>query len=116
MALYYSKGKISAMSEVKSGTGQSGFAWQRMTLTLEVQEYGGFIKKQIFQVSGEEVDEVLKYKVGDSVQVGFSLYAREWNGKWFNNVDLVNITTESGAVKSAPVQEAVEAETPDLPF
>lgn len=114
MALYYSKGKISEMSEVKSGTGQSGYQWQRMTLTLEVQEYGGFIKKQIFQVSGEAVDEVMKYKVGDTVQVGFSLYAREWNGKWFNNVDLVNITDASGGVKSAPVQETVES--PDLPF
>lgn len=114
MALYYSKGKISEMSEVKSGVGQSGYQWQRMTLTLEVPERGGFIKKQIFQVSGDAVDEVQQYKVGDTVQIGWSLYAREWNGKWYNNVELVNITDESGAVRAK--QEEPAAEPADLPF
>ena len=116
MALFYSKGRISEMSEVQSGIGKSGFQWQHMTLTLEIMEYGGFIKKQIFRVSGDRVDDVLAYHVGDLVQVGFSLYAREWNGSWYNNVDLVNISSESGA-KKAPVQETTEVEVPnDLPF
>lgn len=116
MALFYTIGKISEMSEVKSGVGQSGFQWQRMTLTLEIQEYGGFIKKIVMSVTGDSVDDVLQFKVGDKVKVGFSLFAREWQGKWYNNVDLVNITLEEPAVKSAPIQEAEMVVNNDLPF
>lgn len=128
MALFYQKGTISDMSEVQSGTTQSGREWQRMSLILEIPGFQGSIYKMVFQVSGEHVKEVSLYNRGDKVQVGFSIYAREWNGKWYNNVDLVNITDESGA-KPAPAapqpaqtqinkQESLNpAENPDdLPF
>ena len=48
MALYISTGRISDMSEVKSGTTQSGKEWQRMTLTLEMPGYQGTFFKQVF--------------------------------------------------------------------
>ena len=123
MALYYSKGKISFISEVKSGTSQSGFNWKNCDLTIEVPQSQGSIIKQVFRVTGDKVDEVLKYKVGDTVQVGFIIYAREWNNRLFNNVELVTITDETGAVKpkEQPVQEQpqqtpTDEEGPDLPF
>ena len=116
------------MSEVQSGTTQSGREWQRMSLILEIPGFQGSIYKMVFQVSGDHVKEVSLYNRGDKVQVGFSIYAREWNGKWYNNVDLVTITDESGA-KPAPAapqqaqtqinkQESLNpAENPDdLPF
>jgi len=123
MALYYSKGKISFISEVKSGTSQSGFNWKNCDLTIEVPQNQGSIIKQVFRVTGDKVDEVLKYKVGDTVQVGFIIYAREWNNRLFNNVELVTITDETGAVKpkeqpvqEQPQQESTDEEGPDLPF
>ena len=123
MALYQSKGIISAMSEVTSGTSQSGFAWQHMDITLDVPGYQGSITKQIFRVSGDKVDAVLQYKVGDKVQIGFSLYAREWKERWYNTVELVTITDEAGAVKTPPAEAApsrednsLDPKKDDLPF
>lgn len=121
MALYQSKGTISDMSEVQSGTSQSGNQWQRMTLTLEIPGFQGSVTKQFFRVSGNAVNDVLLHNVGDRVEVTFSLYAREWNGKLYNNVDLVKISPIGGAaadapsvpVQSAPVAEA-QPEIPDL--
>lgn len=107
MALYYSKGRISFISEVKTGTSQSGFKWQNCDVTLDVPGYQGSITKQVFRASGDKVDAVLQYKVGDTVQIGFSLYAREWNNRLFNNVDLVTITDEAGA-KPAPAEDTAE--------
>lgn len=121
MALYQSKGTISYMSEVKSGTSQSGYTWKNMDLTLEVPGFQGSTTKQVFRVTGDKVDEVLRFKVGDTVQVGFALYAREWNNRLFNNVDLVNITKENGAKpvkeeKPSPALQELQSEGPDLPF
>ena len=121
MALFYQKGTISDMTEVQSGKTQSGKEWQRMSLILETPGFQGSVYKMVFQVSGDKVKDVSLYNRGDKVQVGFTIYAHEWNGKWYNNIDLVTITDESGAVKYAPAESESKdlnpAENPnDLPF
>lgn len=131
MATYLSKGRISEMSEVKSGTSANGYEWQRMTLTLEIPGFQGAVTKQVFQVSGDDVNDVLRYSIGDKVEVTWSMYAREWNGRWYNNVDLVKIKhqeeTRQEAAAARPAQVAKHdalsqdqlnpAEHPDdLPF
>lgn len=104
MALYYSKGKIADISEVKSGTSQSGYTWRHIDVVLEINGFQGSVTKQVFRASGDRVDDVLKYKDGDTVQIGFALYAREWNGRLYNNVEIVTITDESGEVKAETTQ------------
>jgi hypothetical protein len=111
MALFYQKGTISDMSEVQSGTSQSGREWQRMDLILETPGFNGSFYKMVFRVSGDKVKDVSLYNRGDKVQVGFSISASEWNGKWYNNIDLVTITDESGAVKTAYEETKPKAQT-----
>lgn len=105
MALNYTKGTISHMSEVTSGTSKNGYDWAKQTILIDIPGYRGLITKLSLQASNEMVDELNNYNVGDKVEVGWSIYAREWNGKWYNNVDLVNI-------KSQGVQAAAPAPTP----
>lgn len=128
MALYISKGTISDMSEVQSGTSRNGNPWQRMTITLEIPGFQGSVTKQVFQVFGDDVEDVLLYSIGDKVEISWSMYAREWNGKWYNNVDLVKIKYQEDAQPApqhaAPAQAAPQkpesldpADNPDdLPF
>ena len=109
MALYQSKGTISEMSEVQSGKSQNGFQWQRMTIILDIPGFQGSIIKQAFQVTGDDVNDVLLYNIGDKVEVSWSLYARNWNGKWYNNVDLVKIKHQE---ENRPQQAAPAAPAP----
>lgn len=97
MVVYQSIGRISKMSEVQSGTTMKGSTWQRMTLTLEIPGFNGTYTTQVFQVFGDVVDDVLSFSPGDKVVVKFTLYAREWNGKMFNNVDLIDIDYQESA-------------------
>lgn len=122
MALYYTKGTISHMSEVTTGTSKNGREWARMSIMLDIPGFQGSITKVIFQVGTDRVDNVLEYKVGDKVEIGWSIYAREWNGKWYNNVDLVNIkfadaqkSTPLPAEEPAPAAD-LEPQEGDLPF
>ena len=122
MALYHSKGRISEMSEVQSGTSKNGYEGQRMTLVLDIPGYQGAVIKQAFQVTGDDVKEVLLLSIGDEVEVSFAIYAREWNGKWYNNVELVKINSlEEEKRTPAPEAEQKESLDPaanpdDLPF
>ena len=105
MALYYSKGTISHMSEITSGTSTSGRDWARMTIMIDIPGYQGSISKLAFQVGTDRISDVQEFKVGDKVEIGWTIYAREYNGRWYNNVDLVNI-------KSQGVQADAPAPTP----
>ena len=105
MALYYSKGTISHMSEITSGTSTSGRDWARMTIMIDIPGYQGSISKLAFQVGTDRISDVQEFKVGDKVEIGWSIYAREYIGRWYNNVDLVNI-------KSQGVQADAPAPTP----
>ena len=128
MALNYTKGTISHMSEVTSGTSKNGYDWARQTILIDIPGYQGSITKLSLQASNEMVNELNNYNVGDKVEVGWSIYAREWNGKWYNNVDLVNIKSlgvqadaPAPAPAPAPAVEpypanCFEPQSDDLPF
>ena len=124
MALNYTKGTISHMSEVTSGTSKNGYDWARQTILIDIPGYQGSITKLSLQASNEMVDELNNYNVGDKVEVGWAIYAREWNGKWYNNVDLVNIKSlgvQADAPAPAPAVEpfpanCFEPQSDDLPF
>lgn len=127
MALYYSKGTISEMTEVQSGTSKNGYDWQRMSIVLDIPGFQGSVTKQCFQVTGDDVNDVLLYNIGDKVEVSWSLYAREWNGKWYNNVELVKIShqeqKQDAPAKAAPathntqqIQFTQDNPEGDLPF
>lgn len=111
------------MSEVTTGTSKNGREWARMSIMLDIPGFQGSITKVIFQVGTDRVDNVLEYKVGDKVEIGWSIYAREWNDKWYNNVDLVNIKSADAPKaiplpakeETAPAAE-LEPQEGDLPF
>ena len=126
MALYYSKGTISHMSEITSGTSTSGRDWARMTIMIDIPGYQGSISKISFQVGTDRISDVQEFKVGDKVEIGWAIYAREYNGRWYNNVDLVNIKSlgvqaDAPAPAPAPAVEpypanCFEPQSDDLPF
>lgn len=104
MALYNSKGTISYLSDVQFGVSASGYEWQRMTLVLDVPGSRGTIFKQSFRVSGDAVDLVLRFCVGEKVEVKWVMYSREWNGRWLNDIDLVNINYQEEKPQEAPAR------------
>ena len=126
MALYYSKGTISHMSEITSGTSTSGRDWARMTIMIDIPGYQGSISKLSFQVGTDRISDVQEFKIGDKVEIGWSIYAREYKGRWYNNVDLVNIKSlgvqaDAPAPAPAPAVEPYpanyfEPQSDDLPF
>lgn len=130
MAIIYTKGTLSEMSEVKSGVSQSGKQWANMSFILDVPGYQGSITKMAINVSGDRINDIKEHKIGDQVEVGWVIYARQWNGKWYNSVDLINIkplgqrTAPAAAPAPSPAPKSLsdipaaelEPQEDDLPF
>lgn len=107
MALQTSKGTISFMSEIESGTSRNGNEWSRMTLVIDIPGFQGAVYKLALSVSGKHVDEVCNFRIGDKVNVSWSIYAREYNERWYNQVDLVKIEYADLPIgDNAPAQAA----------
>lgn len=104
MALNRVKGIISHMGEIQQGTSQNGYDWARQIIVLDVASFNGTFSKIALTAQNQRVDELADFQIGDRVEVGYSVTAREWDGKWFNNVDLVSINfLEEAAPAPVPV-------------
>ena len=57
---------------------------------------------------------------GQEVEVGFNISSREFNGKWYHNIDAWKITGATNAALQAaapaPSIDEAPAEDDDLPF
>ena len=122
---YYTTGKVYEKGPIIEGQSQNGNVWQRMTLVLDVA-VGQYSKKVAFQVSTNNIKEVMGFNIGDKVEVGFDVSSREWTNKdgvrsWFASVDLRSIKAAGmpenvQTIQSIPIPEAGADQDDDMPF
>lgn len=120
---YTTTGKVYEKGPITEGQSKNGNLWQRMTLVIDVS-VGQYSKKMAFQVSTNNIKEVMDLNIGDAVEVTFDVSSREWTNaqgvrSWFGSVDLRSIkAVGSGAnVPPAPAPDTIPEPTEDdLPF
>ena len=79
------------MSEIQSGTSQSGNGWARQTIVVDIAGYNGSYRKLALKAGTQQVQDLQEMQVGDLVEFSYQVTATEWQGKWYNNVDLYKI-------------------------
>ena len=78
-------GKIIAILPPKQGVSQStGNAWICQDYVLETQET--YPKKCCFNVFGAEKIKDMNIQLGETLTVSLEINAREYQGKWYNQV------------------------------
>ena len=98
------EGRISRKEAKQSGQSARG-AWVKQDFILEYQD-GNFPAEVCFTSFGnDKVAELDRFQVGDLVKVSFNLRAREYNGRWYNDVRVWRITPagQSQSQPAAPV-------------
>lgn len=108
MATIKEKGTIAVIGELQSGTSQSGNPWYRQTIVVDVPGYNGSYRKIALQASGNICGDIERLKVGDKVEVSYQVTGREYNGRWYNNVDLYRIEVEAQPQAQAPQAPAFQ--------
>ena len=76
---------------------------------------GEYTSKVSFQAWNERITPLSFAKKGDAVEVDFTISAREYNGKWYNDLRVIRIGLEQPAAPAEPANEP-EPSTDDLPF
>ena len=91
---------------VQSGTSARG-EWAKQEFILEYPD-GNYTAQACFTAWGQDkVQELAKYQVGDRVKVSFNLKSREYNGRWYNDLQVWRIAP--AGTGSAPAATAASA-------
>ena len=119
-------GKIIAIMEARGGTSaKTGNAWMVQEYVIEVP--GQFPKHCAFSVFGEDRIKQFNIQNGEDLTIQFDIDAKEFNGRWYNDVRAYNVirsnaqqlaTTNTNAADNPfpPIGEVTSNVGDDLPF
>lgn len=109
------------VGDLEEGVGQKG-AWKKLSFVIEFGDE--YIKKAAFTLLNDKVN--MTPRVGDYLKVRFGINSREYNNRWYTELNcfgLEGYTGNLGQAKSAvptstpaPQTEAGGSATDDLPF
>jgi len=86
------KGKVSQILNVESGTSKAGKDWKKQSFVIDTAAQ--FNPMVCFSLFGEEKIAMLNgLENGQEVEVYFNISSREYNGKWYHNIDAWKIET-----------------------
>ncbi len=91
------KGIIQQILKPESGVSRAGKDWKKQEFILESNEQ--FPKKICFSILNDKLSLLEKVKQGDEVEVFFNLESRDYNGKWYHNINVWKLEKVSGDQK-----------------
>ncbi len=97
------KGKLIQKVGERNGVAQNGTEWRRADFLVEVP--GRWVTKVMFSVKGDLITR-FESLIGKDVEVSFDISAREYNGRWFNNVEAWGIMEIQDATQQPGQQNA----------
>ena len=102
-------GKVIAILEPRSGVSQrTGNPWMIQEYVIEVP--GQYPRKMLFSIFGEERIRQFNIQMGEDITVSFDIDAREFNGRWFNDIRAFNV--QRGVVAPAAAAPSVASPFP----
>ena len=105
-------GKIIAVLPERGGVAKTGNEWKMQEYVLETHEQ--FPKKLCFNVFGADKIAQFNIQAGEELTVSFDINAREYNGRWYNDIRAWRVERGTAPVAETPVINAPKVEIPDF--
>lgn len=107
------KGTIQQILKAESGVSRAGNEWKKQEFVIETSEQ--FPKKICFTLFNDKFSLLENISEGDEVEVSFNLESREYNSKWFHNINAWKIekTVDDGFSQDSPPEFRMEDIPPE---
>lgn len=105
------QGKVIAALPIESGTSKAGNAWQKRNFVIETE--GQYPKKICLQLFGDKVNDCPN--VGEEVKVSFDIDSREYNGRWYTQLNAFKVERPQAAAPAYPAPPAPAAAYDSFP-
>ncbi len=118
------KGKLIRILPLESGVARSGNPWKKQEFVVETQEQ--YPRKICFTLFNDKVSLLSGISEGDDLEVSFDVESREYNNKWFHNINAWKLEKNGGRAGGEYPPPVTETDLPpelpgsdqpdDLPF
>jgi hypothetical protein len=115
------KGKINQILKVDSGVSKAGKEWKKQEFIVETEDQ--FPKQICFTLFNDKISLLEGLNSGEDVNVSFSVESREFNGRWYHNINAWKIDRLTAEAQGnmppdfSPSDVPPEpGDTDDLPF
>ena len=118
------KGNVIQILKPESGVSKAGKEWKKQDFVIESNEQ--FPKKICFTLFGDKITLLDGISEGLEIEVYFSVESRDFNGKWYHNINAWKIerVADTTSSKSYPPEfsagdippEPIDDGGNDLPF
>ena len=79
------KGRITKKLAVETGMSKAGKSWQKQSFVIDT---GAQYNPEVcFQTFGDKCEMLNRFEEGQEVSVAFNVSSREYNGKYYHNID-----------------------------
>lgn len=116
------KGTVERLLPIVSGVSQKGNEWSKQEVVL-LTEGGTYPRRCVAAIMGKEKIDNFALVVGESVTCQIDIDAREYNGRWYNSIQIWKVdrnVSQAPVQPQQPSQSQSSAPTPqpgdDLPF
>lgn len=98
------KGKLVKLLAEQTGTSQVGKTWTKQDFVIETQEQ--YPKKVCISAMGDKIVPVVKsLTLGQEIEVHINIESREYNEKWFSNINAWKIDKNTNGITNETKQE-----------
>ena len=103
------KGKLVKKLELETGVSKAGKEWKKQSIVIDTgNEFNNEVCVSAF---GDKLDQMNKLEIGMEVSVLCNVYSREYNGRYFHNIDGYFFSNQTN--KSS---EKIQNGEQDMPF
>ena len=88
-------GKLVKILDLEEGTSKAGKSWQKQSVVIDTGgEFNNLIAVSAF---GDKVDKLNRLELGMDVAILCNVYSREYQGKYYHNIDGYHFSNQSGS-------------------
>ena len=103
------EGTLRQKMGVQQGTSARG-QWAKQEFILDYPD-GNYTSQAVFTAFGQDkVAELDKYQVGNHIKVSFNIKSREYNGRWYTDLQVWRIAPAGQAQPAASAQPVASAQ------
>ena len=95
------RGRIIHVGQLQSGVSKAGKNWQKQQFVLETD--GQYPKKVSFNLMNDRIAQA-QIQMGQTVEIDADAESREYQGKWYTDINAWRVNNLGFVATSAPVQ------------
>lgn len=108
-------GKLINKLEKEAGTSKTGKPWESQTCLIDTgDKFNNIVAIKCF--GEDKIKQMNKLEIGMNVNVLCNVYSREYNGKYYNQIDGYWFTDQSNNPDFKKKDSFVTTDDNDLPF